>query len=227
MANVIAPDSLTAALTPLQASYGNLLWANHNFLVSDLTVGGLKGDGATKYLDTGLIPGAANSLLTSSSFGLAIYVTEDSAGAEEELSCYGPLNSSWCSLMSNWTQVGAFGCWRFINVNSDFIRTTSPNPAIGYFSGHRVASNLLSMYFASSTHAHTALITGTAAQSGSIESVRSLFAFAANNNGTGPANFSHKRLSFFAVTAGLSSAEDTLLFARVQALRQALGGGFI
>jgi hypothetical protein len=83
------------------------------------------------------------------------------------------------------------------------------------------------MYFANSTTAHAALATGSGAQTASIETVQSVFVFAANNNGTGPADKSKKRLSFAAITQGMTSVQSASLYTLVQALRTALGGGFV
>jgi hypothetical protein len=54
--NIFAPDNLTAAITPLIATVGNNPWTNSGFVAGDLNEYGLKGNGSSKLLDTGLIP---------------------------------------------------------------------------------------------------------------------------------------------------------------------------
>jgi hypothetical protein len=231
-ANMFAPDNLIAAITPLIAQAGSDPWVNHNFVIGDLTVNGLVGDGSTKYLATGIIPGLAdvfrlNAPLTSISAGLVGYTSVDNSGSQEELACYGANTQSEFGLATNFGGSSYLTCWKFVTSGTDDIVVTAPSPATGYFSGQRTASNAIAFYFANSGHAHSTLGSGTGNQTGSIETVQPLFAFAANNNGGGPANFTRKRLSFLAVTKGLTSAQDAKLFSRVQTLRTTLGGGFV
>lgn len=230
MVNPIVPDNLIAAITPLKSEYGFRCWANAGFLAADLSVNGLQADG-NKFLNTGIIAGTPyggqpiKALGTTA--GLAVYVSgDDATTGQEEFSVYGPAISSWFSMTTHFNNGhSTFGCWRY-DTAANFADTVSPSPAVGYFSGHRTSSTAITMYFANSSTAHAAIATGNgSSQTGAIEANQPLYAFCANNNG-GTANYSKKRCSFFAFTLGLSSVQDALLYARAQALRVALGGGY-
>ena len=71
--NSIPKDGLTAVLRPW-SRIGNTFaaWTNHNFVAGDLTVNGLTGDGATKYLDTGFNASTQIQSQNNSSLGAMI-----------------------------------------------------------------------------------------------------------------------------------------------------------
>lgn len=227
--NAIAPDSLIAATTPQIYFNGSQPWVNHNFVSGDLTVNGLTGNGTSKYLDTGYIPGAAGSPMSTTSAGLVVYVYNDDATTQQsELSVAGGAFDSAFDLYVHYTSTHNFlGIWRFDAPN--FIMDwTVPSPAHGYYSGQRIAASgagALAIYFANSGAAHSALATETGLQTGTIESGRPLYAFGINNLGTA-ADFSKKTDSFFAITSGLTATQSSNFFNRIQTLRTSFGGGF-
>ena len=226
----LVSDSLIAAATPIiYNNVGNASWTNNNFLLADLTVNGLIGNGSTKYLASGCIPSAVG--MTSTSAGMIMYVSVDDATTQQ--GDFGVYDSSLLNgtfgLYTHYNATLSFaGCWKFSGPGNDsIVNWAIPAPATGYYSMMRTAANALSVYFASSTSAHAALATAAGAQTGSVLTNRELFAFAFNNDGGGATDFSKKRLSFLALTNGLSSAESALAYTAIQAFRTALGGGAV
>lgn len=226
VANVLAPDNLTAALTPLVPGAGADPWGNNNFVSGDLTVNGLKGNGSSKYLNTGINPNA--TFATTTSGGLVQYISEDSfTGGEGDFGCLSAEAFSAFYLAPHiGSSVGEWKCWKYLNPGADYLQGfagSSNKP--GFYSGQRTAANAIAVYFADSGNAHASLATGSGSQTGVIVSA-ALYAFALNVVGS-PGSYSAKRLSFLAMTNGLSAAESAQLYARVQALRTALGGGYV
>lgn len=78
--NCYVPDNLIAAITPLIKTYGNDPWLNNNsqFVIGDLTINGLIGNGGTqfnqstvKYLNTGVL---GTNYSSDNTAGLTLYV---------------------------------------------------------------------------------------------------------------------------------------------------------
>lgn len=226
MMNVIAPDSLIAATTPAIYPVGSQPWANHNFVSGDLTVNGLVGNGVTKYMDTGLIPNAANSPLASTLAGETIYVYDDDGTAGEiEIGVSGSPPSSDFSLYTHFSDGQTyFNDWKFINPGQDY--ATAASPGAGFYSGQRISATDIKIYFANSGTAFSAIATGTGTpQSGAIFGTFDILFMAGSTVGT-PALFTKKRVSFAAVTSGYDSTHTQALYNRVQTFRTAIGGGF-
>lgn len=223
--NAVVPDNLVAALTPFIQGPGLALWTNNNFVLGDLTVNGLAGDGVTKYLDTGIRPAAP---LTSTSAGLVCYVFDNSSIASSWL--FGvhdsaPANNSIAFLPSQAGPITTAELWSFAGA-TNFASAAKPASG-GYFSMQRTSASILNLYFANSGNVHSSLAATGSAQTGAISSGgQSIYAFALNNVGSA-FGFSTCRVSSFAVTTGLSSAQDNILSGLVQQLRTSLGGGFI
>ena len=78
---VLVPDSAIAASTPLFVGIGLDPWTNHGFVDGDLTVEGMKGNGSSKYLDSG-ITGVFGINPVSGDCGLIALVTESNSNAQ-------------------------------------------------------------------------------------------------------------------------------------------------
>jgi hypothetical protein len=225
--NAVVPDNLVAALTPFIQGPGLALWTNNNFVLGDLTVNGLAGDGVTKYLDTGILPAAP---LTSTSAGLVCYVFDNSSIASSWLfgvheSSTGVNDNSIAFLPSQPGPITTAELWSWGGA-TNFVSAAKPASG-GYFSMQRTSASILNLYFANSGNVHSSLAATGSAQTGAIFSAGlSIYAFALNNVGSA-FGFSTCRVSSFAVTTGLSSAQDNILSGLVQQLRTSLGGGFI
>jgi hypothetical protein len=221
--NLMAPDSLIAATTPCIYYKGNQPWVNHNFVGGDIGANGLTGNGTTKYLDTGLNPSTEGNM-TSTSAGCYAYVYDNSAAASGYAIGLGTaaLNSHFGVYPSGSGGTDSQGyVWRFDAPN--IINAPKPSPPGGFFSIQRTTASRLDLYFANSGAAHSSIGNSTGAQTGSILN-GSTFAFAVNGIGT-PSSWSVNTISAIGFSFGLSSAQDSNLYNRIQACRVSLGGG--
>jgi hypothetical protein len=215
--NCFAPDSIIAALTPLIVGPGNDPWINHNneFNAGDLTVNGLVGDGATKWLLTGVHPSSISGQPNSG--GYTIYFYTCPSEASTDLAVY--LNPDQAGLF-NISGTVVFDCW-----NSAAGATTVSLPGFtGYVSGNRVSASETHIYAANSGTAHYSAA-GNSGAPGTAPNAE-LWAWAMNATGS-PLYLSTKRLSFIAIHQGLTAAESLNFYNAVQALRTALGGGMV
>lgn len=211
--NAFVPDNLIASITPQLQGPGSTPWTNHNFVSGDLTINGLLGDGATKYLDSGVQPqtpfsGLSNDGLTAylSASGTGFLAGCDNGGAAQQIAL---------------TQ-GAFYSWTFAGgisaVNTGWT---------GYVSGNITGvSGASAIYKANSTTPHAALVTGTMGAGGVTSPPYKITVFCFNNN-AGTSVFSNHRLSFFAITNGLLISQSSVFYDSIQTLRTAFGGGFV
>ncbi len=214
-ANAVAPDSLIAALTPCIDLAGSQPWVNHNFVGGDLTINGLAGDAATKYLDTGINP-STSFFANNASMILYGYTVTSTSGGD-----FGNFN------------VGAGDCYLDLDQSGNSIgaiatstanRISVANPGQGYFSISRNSSTAENLYFANSITPHASIGNETVANANAYTSLN-LFLGAINVSGS-PAVFSNNRYSFCAVGRKLTPTQDTAVFNAVQSLRTSLGGGF-
>lgn len=217
--NIIAPDNLIAATTPLIVDSGNDPWTNTAFVAADLTVQGLKANGSTKFLNTGVIPSV--SFVVNTDGGLTAYNTFADVTASA-----GEMGSSTGATQDLVLYVDTSNTAVLDSYNSTTARVTSNTPltfGLGFTSGNRVGANA-NIYAASSTQAFGSI--GNVAAAGGTLPAIAIFTGALNQSGVA-ASFSRKRLSFAAIHHGLSSAQCQNLYNATQALRIALGGGWI
>lgn len=224
--NAYVPDSLTAAITPLIWNAGNESWTNHNFVSGDITTTGIKGNGTTKYLDTGIITSSANNI-TATSAGISIIISNIPTSANiYDLGVGGSGNSSQFALLNNAGTI-FFYCWKFSGSSgTDFVSFAAPGGATwaGYLSGNRTASNAIAVYRASTSLSHALGGSGTGAQTGGTIASFALAAGAINALGS-LSSFSTHSVSFLAIHGGLTLAQSANMYARAATLRTALGGG--
>lgn len=226
--NIVAPDSLIAVITPfVVGSPANDPWTNHNFVLADLSVNGLVGNGSTKWLDTGLIGDTAG--MTGPSSGLVVYVSADDATTQQaEIGVYnaGGTNA-FTGIYTHYNAVLNFGGMFRTDVDG-FVTWAVPGTPAGFYSLQRTATTVCNIYFANSVTAHASLgATGVGTNVGAPPHNFSIAAWAVGDGAGGAQDFTKKRLSFLAVTNGLSAAEDLTLYNAVQAYRTTLGGGFV
>lgn len=222
--NLFAPDSLIASITP-QIDVSAVPWTNNNFVVGDLTVNGLKGNGTNKSLGTGYLPA---TYWVDGSAGLSCMVSLAAAENTYDMGIAGNNLNSQFGLQANWSDTKSyFECFRFDAPN--FITGTPPaSPTVGYWSGNRTSTSAGTMYFAKTGTAHGSIGTMAGAQTGAANmgGVFTLYIFALNSTGT-IGSWSTKRLSMVAGHKGFSSAESSAFFTLCQAARTAFGGGTV
>jgi hypothetical protein len=219
---VFAPDSLIAMATPVIANAGNVLWTNHNFVLGDLTVNGLTGDGATKYLDTGIIPNATALVTTEGCLAAYAYNANTAAVGVEIGASSGSAGTDLLLV----TNLNGFGFQTFVDIyNASGGRVALATPGNGFYIGSRTASNAMSVYFANSGTAWSAVGSTGGDGSGLAGAGMKIFVFADGRNNSAQ-SFCNSTLSFSLVAHGLTSAQGQAIYNRVQTLRTAFGGGF-
>ena len=217
--NPFVPDNLIAACTPLIQNAGNALWTNNNFVLADLTVNGLIGNGSTKYLNTGVLGTAAG--LSVSNGGMTMVTQTASAGGENDMGCNNANAPSFALIID-------FSGNSYNDIYDQ--STTRIGPVAntgfkGYHSNNRITTTDFKVYQATSSAAHAAFGSnaGTNALLPSNLAAFAVFTHCWNNSGT-PGSFSTKRVSFAAVHQGLTAAQSSNFFDCIQQLRLAMGG---
>jgi hypothetical protein len=209
---VFVPDSLTAGITPLIKTNGNDPWTNHSFASADLNAYGLKGNGSSKYLETGVTP--SSSILSATSCGITIYSSSPSGKADTDFGGSDGTNALQLSISNGDSTLG--DC---LNVGTQRITVSNP-----YWTGYtcltRVANNDSRLFQASPVSAHAQLGSTNTNTGGSLPTTAA-FAFATNGNGT-PLAYSHKRIRLLAIHQGLTSAESASFYAAILVLDSAL-----
>lgn len=217
--NCVVPDNLIAATTPLIVGSGNNPWTNHNFIAGDLTVNGLRGDASTKWLDTGF----ACSSWSAFSYGVTVYIASNGNNNNEaEVGAF----TSGVTGFNIGTFGGNFSFYLTLSVSAT-LQVADGGNYVGYFSANRVANNDLRYFRATSSLSHAQvgfLASVIADERASIISTVGVFGV---NQAGSPLFPSGKRDSFFAIHSGLSLAQSSTFYTLIQALRTALGGGFV
>lgn len=223
--NCFVPDNLIAAITPLIKVAGNDPWTNIGpFVVGDLTVNGLVGDGATKYLDTGVIPNVAGGAnYATNPLGLSAYFSTTPASPAQDVGSFTGIFDLRAMILELFSGTSY---WVYPYDSGSAWMQSAGTPA-GYYSGNRTAGNVNDFYFANSGTPHGPLVaTNVQNEGANLQPSHEIYAFAINASGS-PNGFSNKRISFVAIHFGLTQAESLSLFNAVQTLRTALGGGFV
>lgn len=220
VANFFVPDNLIAACTPLfRNGHGSALWTNANFVLADLTVNGLKGNGSNKSLNTGIdMP----TTVTTNSTSLIYYKHTGSTSDGHVMGVEGNVGGVVSIGYTSGDTGEVFRGW------SDGARAKAanhPTPKLGYLAGVKSASNRRDIYFANSTTAHSSIANNTTNES-TAPCNRTLYAFAMNSNLT-IFSYTLARVSFMGIGLSLSSAQSAALYPLVQAARVALGGGYV
>lgn len=213
--NAFVPDNLIAAITPQLAGAYNDPWTNQGpFVLGDLSVNGLKGNASSKFLQTAFVWDAG----FAANYGLVHYTSIVTATGFD----YGGYNGV----------LGVLGAAKHSDNNAyAYAGATGANvvslasPGAGFYSSQRVSTTDHRLYFAKSSSAHAQIGATDATLSGG-PGTTAQFVFCSSLSGATQFLCSDT-LSFVGFTQGLSSAQSAALYARVQTLRTALGGGFL
>jgi len=173
-----------------------------------------------KQLTTVIVPSDA---LTSTSAGLVAYCQKSpTIGSGYALGCSDAQNSNHFALLGLVASSTAY-CWRFINSGTDFTTGTS---ATGFLSMQRTANNLLKLYWANSTNTFAAIGTASNAQTGAVTTTNAIWMFNANVSGGGtiPSDY---RMSYAAITLGMTATQVQAHYNAVVQFRTDLGGGLV
>lgn len=215
----LVPDNLIAAITPLYNTAGNNPWTNHNFVAGDLTINGLVGNASTKFLDTGIVPSTVAT--APNLLGGTIYISAGNSSTQEDMAAeHSP----------NFFRIAAFFTTngQMCIIGGASIISPVVNNYAGFMSCNRTANNACATYTANSGLPFSNVASnGTTVDNVAVDNLDTIYAFGANLNGTGLNLPSSRRYSFFALHKPLSSAQAQIFYNAIQALRTALGGGFV
>jgi hypothetical protein len=220
--NCFVPDNLIAAITPLIKVQGNDPWTNLNFVSGDITTSGLLGNNAFKYLDTGVQPANLNYADT----GITAYVP--GALVDNTSATWGSVTALVPDDVLQLLPLLGGTLYAFLPYSAAGASGISvANATGGYFCLSRTASNLVTFYKANSSIGHTTF--GSSAFNVSDHyagNANPFFVQALNSNG-GAVQESGDLVSFLAIHTSLTAGESATFYGLVQALRTALGGGFL
>lgn len=227
--NFIAPDSLIAMRTPLINFAGNDPWIPVTVgtgFAETLSVQGWRG-----YAD------AANGIVyntggvvksTNTQGGLSVYCPEAAIANTSAIGIAGRIGSAGTELfqVKTYTTGTKKSEFYYLDAGSSVSvnNPCNPNGCGGFFSGNRTALGVSNLYHANSTHPWTAIGTSLV---NNVQFPGVVPIAVGGTQSSGVYSVCPQMVSFYADHAGFSSAEGQLLFNAVQALRVALGGGFL
>lgn len=214
--NCMVPDSLIAALTPLIKLIGSDPWANNSFVAGDLAIDGLKGN-TPRYINLNFVALDLPSL----NHGFTIYASYSDFGDMWDL---GAFTGTYFAVS---TQNNGNTLYYDSGTPAGLLSAGASVPYLGYFSCNRVNTSDQRIFRASSTipHGQTGF-SGTVIPDQRAISTGNFFLYAYQNGGVAGGH-STRRMSFVAIHYGLSLAESNSFYNAIQALRTALGGGFV
>lgn len=229
VANCVLPDSLTAARMPFILQAGNIIWANVAFGSTNLTVNGLTGNGSTKYLNLGLNAATLTyGGFSSDSAGISVLVYTNPATAVNALfgvggtaasSQFAIYNAATTDQFINWY------CWKFINVNQDFVRVPNATNYSGFLSGNRTAANAIRLDLLTNG-VFNVYTNATGSQTGTSATQTNLVSHGAwSSAGNAGAVLTPATISYVALHPGFTFAQSSNHWELVKELRTALGGG--
>lgn len=231
--NIFAPDNLTAAITPLFKLYGNDPWTNTGFIVSDLTVNGLKGNGnpgSGKNLDTGFI---GSSVWTATNMGCCVMISQISAADTTtdvgEADNIGSGTSRRFRFAAHYSGSGyarpVQSCFQDDDNTAIVGGVTMNDYTKGNFAAVQVIGTAFNNYWGDSTVGFIDAGNKTGA-SGTPPQNAGLRIYTSNEGGS-LSTCSPRGLSFVAITSGMTKSETQTVYNLIQTLRQTLGGGYV
>lgn len=221
--NLFVPDSLIAAASPQQPGDDlQTFWNLQNFVPGDLTLAGLKGDAATKFINPGQTINTTSR--SAQSIGISVYTSVASISANERAAG---------GIQSTFSTPGIVLGTHDNTPNSTALNGANPgniistlSPGAGFYSDQRVSNVDHRLYYGSSLSPLAQLGATDAVPYNGIFSDSDPFFFCINQGGS-VLLLSSETLSAAIITTGLTSSEVTALFTLFQTARQSLGGGYV
>jgi hypothetical protein len=228
---VFVPDSVIAASTPLFKHRGADPWTNSGFVIGDLSVNGLKGDGVSKFLDTAIIAklGQGANSVGSSNLGITVIITESATNVNSPILMNQQLTPDNYAMGlfvsgggSNQYYNGFVGAAHYV-VTNDLFR-------VGYVSANSISLNF-SLYVASPVESHKKLSDSIADNPntgfpatvvGLNNSTIPVFAYRINGTNAG---FNTMRASLVMLHEAFTQTESSNFWILAKACRETLGGG--
>ncbi len=222
---IFVPDSVIAATTPLFKHKGSDPWTNFNFAQTNLNLDGLKGDGTSKALGTGVqaIEGGA---FADKQCGISVVISESDSNRNEFAVGFSIPDASQGLLLSPSSggimgyNSATTGSGEFISTN-DFVR-------VGYISANTITNagtTNQSIYVASALENHRLFVTEPYFAAGTPPAgEKPISAFAQRRDGTNT-GWSAQRMSMVAIHAAFTQADSSNFWSAIKGCRECLGGG--
>jgi len=224
--NLYAPDDLTAAITPIISTLGNNPWTNNNFVAGDITKYGLKGDGASKVLDTGV----ARDSVSHTNMALMVFTdtrAEEIPGTgsiDMGVRNSGAVTTAYQLNSAEWSTIGTLGgCYGDLPFDLGAGRTEANNIQTGYICVSRDGASSQKLFFANrwNTHSTVATNTGTPAE----HVTNQPWAVHARRSGGVYDSYSPRRFKAAGIAQAFSEAESLALYNALVAYRERIEDG--
>lgn len=223
--NLFCGGNLSGALVPLYrgptfggTTYGNTTDTNVNFVSGDYVetgaTGGLKGNGTSKYLNTGY---PANTLSASSThLGLGIVTANTLTSFRTGIGAYNGANNALEIGMRSLTTT-IRGCYwtRFATASDTF------GDNIGSSGAAMAAGDIVATW--PTMYRNGAASGTTATTSQNYPSAHSLYVFASNNSGTSVINYTDARFGWYSVGATMTLSQVSSFSTAIANFKTALG----
>lgn len=226
--SLMAGSNLSSCLVPLYrgpfpsgTQYGNASDTNNNFVSGDYVetgqTGGLKGDGSTKYLDTGFVC----TTLPFCNAHLSAYIrTAASSGTYSPIvaAFQPPNNLEEFAIYSNGGTVNSQAYYSDDNTANGYVVSAANNPT-GFFLGTAVSVPDRRCYLSGAQ----SISTTTTAPSRTNYPNFSLFVLCRNTNGGGAQRFNNARVCGYSIGLGLRPPQVSLFNTAMQTFQASLG----
>lgn len=214
---VFVPDNLTAARTPIISNLGLSPYTNTGFVGGDLNKYGLKGDGAAKYLETGV---AINAMDVNNMS--MIVMVDDTPIVYGGIDCgvFSGLDAYQVLVADSNPSGAQQGCLAD-TIGRNFTYNVMPS----YLCASRTAINLSSLYIANKWNPHYSVGDngGAVVHPGFT---RTMPVFARRNNATNAIDaYSGRRMKAFALSTAMSQAQSLACYNALQACRERFEDG--
>ncbi len=222
--NIVAPDSLIAVLTPFICLVGNQLWTNHNFVLADLTINGLIGDGANKWMDVTFSPTDINLFPggdVTTNFGIDFYDSASTNTSTIEVGAEANTVNLSISLLAQFAGTTFWDCPFDATLGRISFATVTGQRLI---MANRSAGNAQQIYEYESGTGFNTRVTGANNVTGAPVVGVNWFVWASNR--TAATLASDKRGSYVCFRQGFTLIEAQNYALIVQQLRVDIGGGF-
>jgi len=218
----MTPASIVEACTPLIKTFGNDPWSRIAGLNYEITVNGLRATAVNGALDTGVIPSACFASTATGGLTAYVFTSTNNDGVAVDMGSNNS-NAQTCQLYTNFSGAPGSAFGQIYNNSTGSVTGTAHGA--GFWCTNVNAGPTSQIYYGSSSTGFTTA--GSLGSGGGTRPTFSMFAMGLSASGATAGTTQVRRYSFFAIHDGLTQAEAQALYNAVQALRTALGGGFI
>ena len=209
--NLFCGDQLTAALVPLKVGGGNPTETNTNFVSGDYTEAtGLKGNGSSKRLDTGIVP---STMLTLNDTHSSMYNRSSAGGGS--MGCVSGGGTNFIRFLFPDSSNGKGLDDHNNNGNGRLATASALSTPFGFGIGNRSSSTSHDIYRNGTS------IASNATQSGGLPN-NNFYVFESNGDGT-PGIFTDDYIAAYSIGSGLSSTDASNYNTDMQAFQTSMG----